>query len=58
MPENKKPGSEGLPYSDAAQVAGGPIDGAPAGEGLGESFGVKGSADLPPVIKGKGGPGK
>lgn len=56
MPENKKPGSEGLPYSDAAEVAGGPIDGAPKGEGLGEGYEVKGSSDIPAVIKGKGGP--
>lgn len=55
MPE-KKPGSEGLPYSDAKQVAGGPIEGEAKGEGLGESFGVKGEASQQPVIKGKGGP--
>jgi hypothetical protein len=56
--QKRKPGSEGLPYSDAAQVCGGPVDGEIKGSGLGESFEVKGGKDVPGVIKGKGGPKK
>ena len=55
---SRKPGGEGLPYSDLEEVIGGPesknMD--LAGGSLGEGKGVKGSASLPPVKKGKGGP--
>lgn len=54
----RKCGGEGLNYTPAAQVAGGPIENDAKGSGLGEGKGVNGSASLPPVIKGKGGPKK
>ena len=54
---SRKPGGEGLPYSDLEEVIGGPESKNLGLEGsLGESKGVKGSASLPPVKKGKGGP--
>lgn len=43
-----KPGDEGLPYKDAEDVCGGPLDNQPE-QGLGAEKGVDGKSSLPPV---------
>ena len=45
--QKRKPGNEGLPYSDAAQVCGGPVDDQPE-PGLKPEKGVKGSGSIKP----------
>lgn len=49
-------GKEGLSYTSAEGVAGGPIDGEIKGSGLGAGHEVKGGKSVPGPVKGKGGP--
>ncbi|MEK6650449.1 MAG: hypothetical protein AABY75_05695 [Bacteroidota bacterium] len=54
--KNTPVGKEGLKYTSAEQVAGGPIENEIKGEGLGAGYEVKGSSKPQSIIKGKGGP--
>ncbi len=51
---NRRPGSEGLKYTDPAGVAGGPIENQSI-PGINPGKGVDGSKSEPRVVKGKGG---
>lgn len=56
---NPKQSDKGLPYTDASQVLGGPIDNTisdPGKAGLGGGFNPKGAKTPQPFKKGKGGP--
>lgn len=54
--KNTPVGKEGLKYTSAEQVVGGPIENEIEGSGLGAGHEVKGSSKPHGVVKGKGGP--
>ncbi|MDI6774032.1 MAG: hypothetical protein QME60_01355 [Verrucomicrobiota bacterium] len=54
--KNTPVGKEGLSYTSAEQVVGGPIDGDIKGSGLGADCEVKGGKSIQTPHKGKGGP--